>query len=194
MSSGDLLTRLGDGATPDQSIGILSAEVAQDNRGHGQGPGLSSTSAGCAVYPDSDETSNDKANVRSGRYPIWGPVAPLARLNAGGGYPAERQGGRGRRLPRGHAPHAGGPRPGEARGAAPRDPPVRDARAADAGDGAGHAVCAAPAPAAATTRRSRPACTSCSLRDRRRLPGERARLQLRLLRTAVSFSRRVAGT
>ena len=39
-SSSDLLMRLGMANFPDQSIGILSAEVAQDNRDNRQGAGV----------------------------------------------------------------------------------------------------------------------------------------------------------
>ena len=83
-SSGDLLTRLGAANFPDQSIGILSAEVAQDNRATVKILAYQHFGQTCAVYPDSDEPSNDKINVRSGRYPIWGPLHLFTRLNASG--------------------------------------------------------------------------------------------------------------
>jgi hypothetical protein len=83
-SSGDLVTRLGTANFPDQSLGILSAEVAQDNRGTVKVLAYQHFGQTCAVYPDSDEMANDKANVRSGRYPIWGPLHIFTRLNASG--------------------------------------------------------------------------------------------------------------
>jgi ABC-type phosphate transport system substrate-binding protein len=91
-SSGDLLTRLGAAAIPDRSIGILSADVAQDNRATVKVLGYQHFGQSCALFPDSRETSNDKANVRSGRYPIWGPLHVLIRLN-GSGYPANARAG-----------------------------------------------------------------------------------------------------
>ena len=91
-SSGDLLTRLGAAAIPDRSIGILSADVAQDNRATIKILAYQDFGAGCALYPDSRETSNDKANVRNGQYPIWGPLHFLQRLN-GSGYPANARAG-----------------------------------------------------------------------------------------------------
>lgn len=83
-SSGDLVTRLGAANFPDQSIGILSAEVAQDNRTTVRILAYQHFGQTCAVYPDSDETANDKVNVRSGRYPIWGPLHLFTRLNPSG--------------------------------------------------------------------------------------------------------------
>jgi len=69
-SSGDLLTRLGMVNFPDQSIGILSAEVAQDNRATVRVLAYQHFGQKCAVFPDRDKTSNDKMNVRNDLYPI----------------------------------------------------------------------------------------------------------------------------
>ena len=82
--SGDLVTRLGAANFPDQSIGILSAEVAQDSRATVRVLAYQHFGQTCAVYPDSDEVANDKVNVRSGRYPIWGPLHLFTRMNASG--------------------------------------------------------------------------------------------------------------
>jgi hypothetical protein len=90
--SGDLVMRLGTAAFPDQSIGILSAEVAQDNVGSVKILAYQHFGQSCAVWPDSTEAGNDKANVRSGKYPIWGPLHFFIRLN-GSGYPANAQAG-----------------------------------------------------------------------------------------------------
>ncbi|HEX7601803.1 MAG TPA: hypothetical protein VF316_09365, partial [Polyangiaceae bacterium] len=38
----------------------------------------------CAVYPDSNETSRDKSNVRDGHYTLWGPLHLSSRLDTGG--------------------------------------------------------------------------------------------------------------
>jgi hypothetical protein len=85
--SSDLLMRLGMANFPDQSIGVLSAEVAQDNRTAVKVLAYQHFGQKCAVYPDSTLSSNDKANVRSGLYPIWGPLHLFIRVTAGG-YPA----------------------------------------------------------------------------------------------------------
>ena len=83
-SSGDLVTRVGAANFPDQSIGILSAEVAQDSRATVKILAYQHFGQTCAVYPDSAETTNDKINVRTGLYPIWGPLHLFTRLNASG--------------------------------------------------------------------------------------------------------------
>jgi hypothetical protein len=83
-SSGDLLMRLGTVNFPEQSIGILSAEVAQDHRATVKVLAYQHFGQKCAVFPDRDEASNDKVNVRNGSYPIWGPLHFFSRVNAGG--------------------------------------------------------------------------------------------------------------
>ncbi len=90
--SGDMLMRVGMANVPDQSIGILSAEVAQDNRGTVKVLAYQHSGQSCAVFPDSAEGSNDKANVRSGQYAIWGPLHLFMRLNTSG-YPANAKAG-----------------------------------------------------------------------------------------------------
>jgi len=44
----------------------------------------------CGYYPDLDETSNEKQNVRDGHYAIWGPLHLLTILN-NSGYPKNPQ-------------------------------------------------------------------------------------------------------
>ena len=91
-SSSDLLTRLGMANFPNQSIGILSAEVAQDNRSTVKVLAYQNFGQTCAIFPDSSESANDKANVRSGQYPIWGPLHLFVKLNASG-YPVNAKAG-----------------------------------------------------------------------------------------------------
>jgi hypothetical protein len=91
-SSSDMVTRVGTANFADQSIGILSAEVAQDNRSLVKALAYQSFGQSCALFPDSTESANDKANVRNGQYPIWGPLHLLIRLNASG-YPVNTQAG-----------------------------------------------------------------------------------------------------
>jgi ABC-type phosphate transport system substrate-binding protein len=91
-SSGDMVSRLASANFPDQTIGILTAAVAQDNRGMVKTLAYQPFGQKCAVFPDSSETANDKANVRNGQYPIWGPLHVFIRLN-GSGYPANAKAG-----------------------------------------------------------------------------------------------------
>ena len=91
-SSSDLLMRVGMANFPNQSIGILSAEVAQDNRTTVKVLAYQNFGQTCAIFPDSSESANDKANVRSGQYPIWGPLHLFVKLNASG-YPVNAKAG-----------------------------------------------------------------------------------------------------
>jgi ABC-type phosphate transport system substrate-binding protein len=91
-SSTDMVTRLGTANYPTQSIGILTAAVAQDNRASVKVLAYQNFGQTCAVFPDSSETATEKANVRNGLYPIWGPLHLLIRLN-GSGYPASAKAG-----------------------------------------------------------------------------------------------------
>jgi ABC-type phosphate transport system substrate-binding protein len=91
-SSTDMVMRLGVANFADQTIGILTAAVAQDNRATVKVLAYQDFAGKCAVFPDSSDATNDKANVRSGLYPIWGPLHLLIRLN-GTGYPANAKAG-----------------------------------------------------------------------------------------------------
>jgi hypothetical protein len=66
------------------AIGILGADFADNFRGQVRVLAFQPYGQACASYPDSTATSEDKANVREGRYPIWGPVHLLARLTSQG--------------------------------------------------------------------------------------------------------------
>ena len=83
-SSGDLLALVGAANFPDASIGILSAEVAQENRATIKVLAYQNFGQGCAILPDTNATANDKANVRNGQYPIWGPLHLFLPVDASG--------------------------------------------------------------------------------------------------------------
>jgi hypothetical protein len=83
-SSSDMVMRVGTANFPEQSIGILTADSAQDNRATLKILAYQHFGQTCAVYPDSAETANDKVNARDGRYPIWGPLHLFTRMNASG--------------------------------------------------------------------------------------------------------------
>jgi hypothetical protein len=66
------------------AIGILGTDFADNYRGQVRVLAYQAYGQQCAFYPDSTATSEDKANVRDGHYPIWGPVHLLARLTTQG--------------------------------------------------------------------------------------------------------------
>jgi ABC-type phosphate transport system substrate-binding protein len=86
-SSTDMKTKLLAAAANPGAIGILSADVAQDYRYALDVLAYQHFGQSCGTYPDRDETSNEKSNVRNGRYALWGPLHLLTRLG-GSGYPS----------------------------------------------------------------------------------------------------------
>jgi ABC-type phosphate transport system substrate-binding protein len=86
-SSTDMKTRLLAAAGTPGAIGILSADIAQDYRYALDVLAYQHFGQSCGYYPDRDSTSNEKANVRDGRYALWGPLHLLTRLG-GSGYPS----------------------------------------------------------------------------------------------------------
>jgi hypothetical protein len=77
-----------DAPTAEKSIGIVSADYADPERGNLRTLAFQAKGQLCGFLPDSTETSLDKANVRDGHYPIWGPIHFFARTNAGDPGPA----------------------------------------------------------------------------------------------------------
>jgi ABC-type phosphate transport system substrate-binding protein len=73
---------------PGRVIGILSTDVAQENRDNVKILAYQHFGQTCGYYPDREQTSNEKANVRDGHYAIWGPLHLLTRLN-GSGFPVK---------------------------------------------------------------------------------------------------------
>jgi ABC-type phosphate transport system substrate-binding protein len=85
-----------DAMNPDASLGVVSQDYADANR-----VGTSSTTpvkslafqdkgGSCAIYPDSGATKYDKSNVRTGKYPFWGPVHFITNTD-GSGNPVKTQ-------------------------------------------------------------------------------------------------------
>ena len=68
----------------DKALGILSSDYADDNRAQIRTLAFQSHGQNCGYWPDSTPTAADKANVRDGHYPMWGPLHLLARLGAQG--------------------------------------------------------------------------------------------------------------
>jgi hypothetical protein len=68
----------------DQSLGILSIDYADKNRGNLRSLFLQAAGQRCGYLPDSTEHSFDKANVRDGHYPLWGYVHFFTPVGPGG--------------------------------------------------------------------------------------------------------------
>ncbi len=71
-------------AAADPSIGILSIDYADKNRGNLRSLYLQSAGQQCGYTPDSNQNSFDKLNVRDGHYPLWGYVHFFTPIGAGG--------------------------------------------------------------------------------------------------------------
>jgi hypothetical protein len=55
------------------TMGILASDVADGSRQYLRPLAFQDLGESCGWYPDSTASSFDKANVRDGHYPIWGP-------------------------------------------------------------------------------------------------------------------------
>jgi hypothetical protein len=71
-SSAAVLSALAAAVSPESAIGILSSDFADANRNVTRALAYQTSSTSCGQLPDSSSTSFDKANVRSGTYPLWG--------------------------------------------------------------------------------------------------------------------------
>lgn len=85
-SSGALLTGLEMSMDPEATIGILSADVVQENTSVVKPLAYQHYEQRCGYLPDASPTSNEKQNTRDGHYAIWGPIHLLTLVN-GQGYP-----------------------------------------------------------------------------------------------------------
>ncbi|HEU4533441.1 MAG TPA: hypothetical protein VFS00_04960 [Polyangiaceae bacterium] len=65
----------------DPALGILSADLADQNRGILRILAFQERGQPCGFLPDSTSESLDKRNVRDGHYPIWGPSHLFARVD-----------------------------------------------------------------------------------------------------------------
>jgi hypothetical protein len=83
-SSGALLSTLTSAAPGGAAIGILAADVAQDNRASLTVLAYQHFDQTCGYFPDHDVTTNEKINVRDGHYEIWGPLHLLSRVGVNG--------------------------------------------------------------------------------------------------------------
>ena len=83
-SSGALLSAVAAADPGAGALGILAADVAQDNRSMLQVLAYQDFGQTCGYWPDRDASSNEKVNVRDGHYAIWGPLHLLTRVTVNG--------------------------------------------------------------------------------------------------------------
>ncbi len=67
----------------EKGLGIVSTDIADDERANLRILAFKPFGALCGYLPDSSATSFDKRNVRDGHYPIWGPVHFLTKTSGG---------------------------------------------------------------------------------------------------------------
>ncbi|MBZ4421683.1 substrate-binding domain-containing protein [Myxococcus sp. RHSTA-1-4] len=72
-----------DTSRSEQAIGILSTDVADEERASLRILAFQARGQKCGFLPDSTPFARDKANVRDGHYPIWGPVHFYTRVENG---------------------------------------------------------------------------------------------------------------
>ena len=68
----------------EQSIGILSIDYADKNRGNLRSLYMQASGQSCGYLPDSNKNAFDKMNVRDGHYPLWGYVHFFTPVGPGG--------------------------------------------------------------------------------------------------------------
>lgn len=85
-SSGAIVTAMGTSTNPEATIGILTAEVAGEQKTKLNVLAYQDVDQTCAYWPDSTPLASDKKNVRDGHYPLWGPLHLLTQID-GNGYP-----------------------------------------------------------------------------------------------------------
>jgi ABC-type phosphate transport system substrate-binding protein len=83
----DSLEAIDPGAA-ERSIGVLSSDFADRARDNLRVLAFQAAGQACGYLPDSSPTSRDKANVRDGHYPIWGPIHLYAATSNGVPSPA----------------------------------------------------------------------------------------------------------
>ncbi len=81
--STDVVNALKTSPTPAKAIGILGAEVYDQNRQVLNVLAFRTFGQYSAYYPDSDAAKLDKANVRDGHYTVWSPTVYLYPVAAG---------------------------------------------------------------------------------------------------------------
>jgi ABC-type phosphate transport system substrate-binding protein len=83
-SSDDLRKKLIAAPEASRAIGILSTDVAQENRATVKILAYQHFGQSCGYFPDATDSSNEKRNVRDGHYAIWGPLHLFTRVGNNG--------------------------------------------------------------------------------------------------------------
>lgn len=82
--SSDLLNAVATSTSPEKTIGILGAEIYDQNRDKVTSLAFRTYQQKHAYFPDSSSTSKDKRNLRDGHYVIWSPTVYLAPVDGQG--------------------------------------------------------------------------------------------------------------
>jgi hypothetical protein len=72
-----------DPSLAEKAIGVLSSDFADRARANLRILAFQGAGQSCGYLPDSSPNSFDKANVRDGHYPIWGPIHLYAETSNG---------------------------------------------------------------------------------------------------------------
>lgn len=80
----------GSATDPDSTLGYASGSAVDSNRDQVKTLAYQHVGQSCGYYPDSDESSLDKINVRQGLYQLWTPGHFFARVD-GSGAPENAQ-------------------------------------------------------------------------------------------------------
>lgn len=81
MGSQLVVSMLAASTSPQAAIGILGAEVYDNERTRLNVLAYRAKGQYAAYYPDSTATSRDKKNVRDGHYTVWSPTVWMDRVN-----------------------------------------------------------------------------------------------------------------
>ncbi|HEY0469058.1 MAG TPA: hypothetical protein VGC79_32920, partial [Polyangiaceae bacterium] len=79
-----MVAALAGSTSPDSTIGILTSDVADTQRGLLKELAYQDAGQSCAYFPDSTVSAKDKQNVRDGHYPLWGRTHFFFRSSASG--------------------------------------------------------------------------------------------------------------
>ncbi len=82
--SSTLFTDVSTSTSPEKTIGIISSDFADGNRSKVTTLAYQHYGQSKAYLPNSTSTAFDKANVRDGRYFIWGPLHFFTKVNGSG--------------------------------------------------------------------------------------------------------------
>lgn len=83
-SSSAVLNAVATSTSPEKTIGIMGAEVYDQNRNSVTALAFRTFQQRHAYYPDSTAASRDKQNLRDGHYVIWSPTVYLGPVDGSG--------------------------------------------------------------------------------------------------------------